>query len=62
MKTAILRPTVMYGELDPYFVPQALKTAKATGGCLMQPFIFHTDPVLQCTYVGKKRMGTIGGQ
>jgi nucleoside-diphosphate-sugar epimerase len=53
MKTAILRPTVMYGELDPYYVPQALRVAKSTGGWLLQPFTFHTDPVLQCTYVGE---------
>jgi len=52
MKTAILRPTVMYGELDPFFVPQALRVARATGGYLLQPFTFNNDPVLQCSYAG----------
>lgn len=52
LKTAILRPTVMYGELDPYFVPGTLKLAKMAWGYLPQPAIFQGEPVLQCTYVG----------
>ncbi|CAG7825349.1 unnamed protein product, partial [Allacma fusca] len=52
LKTAILRPTVMYGELDPYYVPGTLKLAKMAGGYLPQPKIFQGEPVLQSTYVG----------
>jgi hypothetical protein len=53
MKTAILRPTVLYGELDPYYVPSALKVAKGFCGFLPQPLSLHKDPILQSTYVGK---------
>jgi len=53
MKTAILRPTVLYGELDPYYVPQALKAAKSSFGFLPQLLTFRGDPVLQSTYAGK---------
>ena len=52
LKTAILRPTVMYGELDPYFVPSTYKIAKMAGGYLPQPMILQGEPVLQSTYVG----------
>lgn len=52
LKTAILRPTVLYGELDPYFVPVALKAAKSTFGYLPQLLTFHGEPILQSTYAG----------
>lgn len=53
LKTAILRPTVMYGEEDPYYVPLALRVAKVAFGYLPQPLILQEEPALQSTYVGK---------
>lgn len=52
LKTAILRPTVLYGEEDPYYVPQALKWAKMSFGILPQPMQMQTGPAIQSTYVG----------
>ena len=34
LATLCLRPTLLYGELDPYYVTHALKIAKDHGGCL----------------------------
>ncbi|CAL8094191.1 unnamed protein product [Orchesella dallaii] len=52
IKTAILRPTVLYGEEDPYYVPQALRVAKMSFGFLPQPLVMTKDPAVQSTYVG----------
>jgi len=52
MKTVILRPTVLYGELDPHFIPTALKTAKALGGNLPIPKSLKGGSILQTTYAG----------
>ncbi len=34
LRTAALRPNVMYGELDPYFIPNALRGAQKKCGVL----------------------------
>ncbi|CAG7706826.1 unnamed protein product [Allacma fusca] len=52
LKTTILRPTVIYGELDPYYVPEVLRTAKVTWGYLPKPSCLPKGAVLQGTYAG----------
>jgi len=53
IKCAIIRPTVLYGELDPFYVSKALKMAHFGFGFLPKPGLFLGDPILQSTYVGK---------
>jgi len=56
IKSCILRPTVLYGELDPYYVSKSLKIAKGCGGFLPQPLSFHgSDNILQSTYAGMSK-------
>jgi len=50
IQTVVLRPTVMYGEQDPYFVPKALKMAAVNGGVF--PRIGNGTALMQQTYVG----------
>jgi len=50
LQTLILRPTVTYGEGDPYFIPQVLKNARANKGML--PRIDNIFIRAQVTYAG----------
>lgn len=50
LKTAVLRANVMYGELDPYYITNGLKSAYKTNGILYQ--IGNGSAKFQQTYVG----------
>uniref|UniRef100_A0A0P5RFW1 3 beta-hydroxysteroid dehydrogenase type n=1 Tax=Daphnia magna TaxID=35525 RepID=A0A0P5RFW1_9CRUS len=50
LATLCLRPTLLYGELDPYYVTHALKIAKDHGGCLYR--IGWGGERIQVTYAG----------
>ena len=50
LHTVVLRPTVMYGEGDPYFVTSMLQQANSHGGTL--PRLGSGQALFQCCYVG----------
>lgn len=50
LRCIILRPTVMFGECDPYFITTVLKNAEKCRGLLYR--IGSGQAVLQCTYAG----------
>lgn len=50
LRTVILRPSVMYGEQDPYFVSEILAVTKSQGGTLTRVDNIFTR--CQMTYVG----------
>lgn len=49
--TTAIRPTVFYGEEDPYFFPTLAKVTKKTGGII--PKLLGAGGKHQMTYVGK---------
>jgi 3beta-hydroxy-delta5-steroid dehydrogenase / steroid delta-isomerase len=57
LATICLRPTLLYGELDPYYVTHALKIAKDHGGCLYR--IGWGGERIQVTYAGSYYMNKI---
>lgn len=73
LHTLSLRPNVMYGEGDPYFVVNPLAAAKKSGGTLYR--VGNGNALFQQSYVGnvawafiladralKRRPTTVGGQ
>lgn len=50
LRCVIIRPTVMYGECDPFFITSLLKSAKKSSGTLYR--IGSGNTRLQCTYAG----------
>lgn len=53
LSTIVLRPTLLYGELDPYYVTHALRIAHQHGGCLYR--IGWGGERNQVTYAGKRK-------
>lgn len=54
LSTVCLRPTVLYGELDPYYVTSILKMAKANGNTVYK-FGWGGERN-QSTYAGKRNL------
>lgn len=52
--TCAIRPTVIYGEEDPYFFPTIAKATKKTGGLI--PKLLGAGGKHQITYAGKYKM------
>lgn len=52
LRTATLRPTVLYGELDPYFIPTGMRVAKSCFGYLPRPLALIQESQFQATYAG----------
>jgi len=50
LHTLVLRPTIMYGELDPWFVVSGLRTAKRGGGILLP--VGNGKARMQVSYAG----------
>ena len=50
LHTLVLRPTVMYGELDPWFVVSGLQAAHRSGGILLP--VGDGRARMQVSYVG----------
>ncbi|CAG7822866.1 unnamed protein product [Allacma fusca] len=51
LKTIIIRPTLLYGELDPHFIPRVLTVAKKLSGHFPQPKV-RGEHGLQASYAG----------
>lgn len=55
--TTSIRPTVFYGEEDPYFFPTMAKATQKTGGVI--PKLLGAGGKHQMTYVGKRQPSTM---
>ena len=50
LHTLVLRPTVMYGELDPWYVVAGLRSARRHGGILLP--VGNGRALMQVSYAG----------